>query len=178
MSIRHIVWVLLGAGHLLAVICGACHQQADHDGGPAAKLVRWYAVVTGADSNYGFYAPRVGFVHRARFVLRDENGRVWEDDFGRSDSPEARLRLTGIVDAAFMTGEAHDLPRWRKRLIASWAATMFRRNPEAVSITVIVEFYGVPGMDRYRAGDRPQWVEIYRARVKRTASDDRRESAK
>jgi hypothetical protein len=157
----------LAAGHLVTVIGGACDCLPDRSLGPAAEIFQWYATMSGADSNYGFFAPQVGALHRARFLLQDDEGSTWSDVFDQSNSPEARLRLTGIVDSAFMSGEADESPEWRKVIVRSWAATMLTRHPTAVSLTVIVEAYDVPSMADYRAGSRPSWQVVYQAQVQR-----------
>jgi len=178
MSFRRSIWVLCATGHFVVVICGACSSLPDSNRGPAAQTVRWYATMSGAGTNYGFFAPSVGATHRARFVLRDAMGSTWPDVFDQTNSPEARLRLTGIVEAAFMTGDAQQLPEWRKRLAKSWAATLFARHPNAVSLTAVVEFYDVPTMAEYRDGSRTSWQEVYRAEVQRHSSTDQAGSEK
>ena len=167
MRFRRYLWVVLAAGHLVVVVCGACCCLPDTSLGPVAQTVRWYATMSGANSNYGFFAPQVGAPHRAKFSLHDDQGSTWSDVFDQTNSPEARLRLTGIVDSTFMSGEAVESPEWRKHLVRSWAATMFTRHPTAMSLTVLVEAYDVPTMADYRAGSRPSWQVVYRAQVQR-----------
>jgi len=159
--------LLLAAGHLTVVICGASHQIPGIGAGLPTQALRWYASISGAGSTFSFYAPAVGSPHRARFLLGDASGHTWWDSFDDADNSEARLRLTGIVDGAFMTGAADESPEWRQRLVSSWAATMFTRHPDAVSLTVIVEAWYTPDMDDYRAGSRATWQEVYRADVAR-----------
>jgi hypothetical protein len=161
---------MLSALHLAAVICGACYLPPERSRTPAAQMFRWYATMSGADTSYGFFAPNVGDLHRARFLLRDEKGQTWWDSFDVTKSPEARLRLTGIVDCAFLTGEAMESPEWRNRLVRSWSATMLNRHPSAASLTAVVEVYDVPTMAKYRAGSRPNWQGVYQAELQRRAS--------
>ena len=169
MPFRRYFWILFSAGHLVAVVCGACYWLPDSNRGPAAQTVRWYATMSGADNSFAFFAPSVGALHRTRFLLQDDKGSTWWDAFDQTNSAEARLRLTGIVDAAFMSGDAEEFPEWRKQLIKSWAATMFTRHPSAVSLTVGVEAYDVPTMADYRAGSRPNWQKVYQAQLQRRA---------
>ncbi len=168
---RRYVWIAWGATHLVVAIYGACYALSDRDEGPAAQAIGWYATMSGADSSFGFFAPVVGAPTRARFLLQDAEGSTWWDGFDHTSSPEARLRLIGIVDYAFMSGDAQDAPEWRRHLVKSWAATMFTRNPSAVSQTVVVEAYIVPSMADYRAGSRPSWHEVYRAEIQRESAD-------
>jgi hypothetical protein len=130
-------------------------------------LLRWYAQLSGADSEYGFFAPEVGSEQRASFLLQDEDGLKWSDAIDQANSSEARLRLINIVESPFMTGTAAEWPAWRRQLVKSWAATMFSRHPRAVSLTVIVEAYDVPTMAEYRAAQRPSWKLVYEARIQR-----------
>jgi hypothetical protein len=164
---RRCVWLLIAAGHLVAVVCGASCCLPDWNSGPSAQIVQWYATMSGAGSNYGFFAPVVGARHRARFMLINDKGSTWWDVFDHARSFEARLRLTGIVENAFMSGDADESPEWRKRLVESWAATMFTRHPSAESLAVVVEFYDTPTIVEYRAGTRPCWRTSYRGQVRR-----------
>ncbi len=167
MAFRRCLWVLLAAGHLVTVVCGACYLLPGSNSGPAGQIVRWYATMSGAGSSYGFFAPQVGAKHRARFLLQDDKGSTWWEVFDQASSLEARLRLTGIVESAFMSGDADKFPEWRKRLVESWAATMFSRHPSAESLNVLVQFYDIPTIAEYRAGSRPSWETVYRAQVQR-----------
>ncbi len=170
MSARVYLWLLLAAGHLAVVICGASHRIPDRHAAPSIQMFRWYATMSGASSSYGFFAPAVGSPHRARFQLKDESGHTWWDVFDEAGNSETRLRLTGIVDDAFMSGDTDESPEWRQHLVSSWAATMFSRHPNAVSLTVTVEAWFVPGMADYRAGSRQNWEEVYRGEVQRRSS--------
>jgi hypothetical protein len=162
----------MGVAHLVCVTFGACDWLPEENSGPVASALRWYAAMSGADSGYGFFAPEVGTPHRARFLLVDHEGSCWSDTFDQASSSEAWLRLRGIVETAFMDGKAGDEPAWRQRLIRSWAATMFSRHPRALWADVIVEAYDIPTRADYRAGARPGWKSVYRARVQRQARAD------
>jgi hypothetical protein len=170
MRFRNCLWTLLGAAHLIVVVCGASGCLPERKSGPLAHLLRWYARLSGADSEYGFYAPDVGAESRARFILQDENGSTWTDALNQATSPEARLRLVSIVDP-FTGGAAQELPAWRRQLVKSWAARMFSRHPRAVSLTLIVENYAVPTMAQIRAGQRPSWMAVYQARIQRESAN-------
>jgi hypothetical protein len=161
--------LLLAGGHLVVVVCGACYSLPDRNNGPAAQIVGWYATMSGAGTSYGFFAPVVGARHRAKFLLIDGKGSKWWDVFDRASNLEARLRLTGIVENAFMSGDADEFPEWRGRLVKSWAATMFTRHPRAKTLRVVVEYYDIPAIAEYRAGERPSWKTVYRGQVHRHA---------
>jgi hypothetical protein len=167
MRFRNCLWTLLAAAHLVVVVCGANGCLPGRTGAPLAYLLRWYAQLSGADSQYGFFAPEVGSEQRARFLLQDDEGCAWSETIDQAHSPEARLRLINIVESPFMSGTAAELPEWRQELVKSWAATMFSRHPRAVSLTIVVEAYDVPTMAEFRAGQAPSWKVVYEARVQR-----------
>jgi hypothetical protein len=161
--------ILMAVAHLSAVVCGASHFAPSAT--PAGRAYRWYAEISGAGNSYAFFAPRVGARHRARFILQDQHGATWADALDETGNPEARLRLTGLVEDPFMSGRVTERPEMRERLISSWAATMFTRHPAAASVTIEVEAYDIPGIAEYRAGAPPRWVKVYQARVQRHAAD-------
>jgi len=167
MPTRRLVWLLLSAAHLVAVICGAAYLMPDRESGLTAQLFRWYASMSGAGSSYGFFAPAVGTKHHARFFLTDAHGATWEDTLLHRASTETHLRVNGIVEQPFMSGQTLEFPEWRKRLVASWAATMFSRHPSALSLRVEVEFYDIPPIVHYRIGKRPKWEQLYEAEFRR-----------
>lgn len=167
MRFRHLLWVLWAAAHLVLVICGACQTLPESSTNPLAQPVRWYGGLSGANSHYGFYAPEVGDEYRATFILRDFEGSSWRDTFMENKSPEARLRLGGSVEAGFANGAAEASPAARKRIVMSWAASMFTRHPSAVSLDALVEAHYIPTMAEYRAGLRPEWKVVYHAQVER-----------
>jgi hypothetical protein len=169
MRTRQLLWTIFGAGHLVIVVAGACSLLPDKSGGPSARMLRWYAAMSGADSRYGFFAPEVGPPCRARFLIEDDAGSNSWDAFDLTNSPEARLRLAGIAESAHSSGSDEVSSQWRKDLVMSWAAAMFTRHPGAVSVTVVVEAYDIPTMADYRAGSRPGWRVFYLAQVQRHA---------
>jgi hypothetical protein len=169
MSWRSRLAILMVIAHLSAVICGASYFAPSAI--PAGRTYRWYAEISGAGSSFGFFAPRVGARHRARFVLEDQQGGTWEEALDETGNPETRLRVTGLIEDPFMSGRATERPEMRGRLIRSWAATMFTRHPAAASVTIEVEAYDIPRIEDYRAGARPRWVKVYQARVHRHTAD-------
>ena len=169
MTWRSRLAILMAIAHVSAVICGASHFAPSAT--PAGRAYRCCTEISGAASNYGFFAPRVGARHRARFILQDQQGATWTDALDETGSPEARLRVTGLVEDPFMSGRAAEHPEMRCRLIRSWAATMFTRHPAATSVTIEVEAYDIPTIVEYRAGSRPTWVKVYQARAQRHADD-------
>jgi hypothetical protein len=71
-----------------------------------------------------------------------------------------------------MSGDADEFPEWRRRLVKSWAATMFTRHQRAKTLTAVVEYYDIPAIAEYRAGARPSWKTVYRGQVHRRSLPD------
>ncbi len=165
---RHL-WMLMAVLHLALVICGAAHWLPKHSASFLGSAVRCYGRMTGADSQFSFYAPAVGALYRSRFVLENARDASWSASLEQAKSPEAALRLQGIIECAFANGAAEESAPRRERLAKSWAAAMFNRHPRAVSLTIAVEACDVPTMAEYRAGRPPKWEIIYEARLKREA---------
>jgi hypothetical protein len=156
MNVRQFLAAVLAGGHLLLVICGAANLTLPRGSGAAGRGFRWYGAVSGADSGYGFFAPGVASETRARFTLKDAEGRTWTEELQASSNHEVEIRLGSMVSTASSEGV-------RRKLAASWAGKLFATHPEAVSVQVQVEFYELPAMEEYRDGDRPQWVTEYEA---------------
>jgi hypothetical protein len=159
MSRRQLLLGAFATGHLVLVACGAAGllRALPRTSGPA-RAVQWYGAMSGADNDYGFFAPGVGAQLRAVFVLTDAEGRTWEDDFGSGPNQEVRLRLNRVV-STFPAEDGEEA--LRRDLLASWAGSMFGRHPEARKVEVRVEAYDVPSMAEYRGLARPQWVLVY-----------------
>src|SRR5262249_49107670 len=136
------------------------------------QVVQAYAKLSGADGQYGFYAPEVGAQYRARFILQDNQGNTRCDGLDEATCPEARLRLGGSVECVFANGTAEQVPKLRKRRVKSWAAAMFTRHPGAVTVTVVVEVWNIPTMAEYRDGLRPNWISVYHCQVLRDSLVD------
>jgi hypothetical protein len=165
MKSRRYFWVSWATAHIVLVVLGACDRLPDPSRWPIVWPLVWYTHLSGADSQYSFYAPEVGGLHRARFTLEDSQGHTWVDSFEEANNPEARLRFAGITDAAFANGAAQESPERRNRLIKSWAATMFSRHPSARTLVVTVETHEIPTMAEFQAGHRPVWKNVYQAQV-------------
>jgi hypothetical protein len=167
MCFRRCLWLLLGAAHLATVVCGAGDYLPEQGRSVPGQALQAYAKLSGADGQYGFYAPEVGAPSRATFILQDNQGSTWSDSLQKATGAEARLRLEGSVECAFANGAAQQLPKVRQRLVKSWAATMLTRHPRAVSVTVVVEVCDIPTMAEYRDGLRPNWIVVYQCQVLR-----------
>jgi len=159
--------VALAAAHLVFVVLGAANLFPTDPSSPS-RAARWYGAVSGAGMHYGFFAPSVSHQVRVRFSLSDGAGRTWEDDFEVGHSQEVKLRIGGMV-MTFSHEEGDEA--LRQDLLASWAAAMFARHPDASELTITIEVYEVPPMADYRAGVRPAWVAVHSAKFSRDAGD-------
>ena len=137
------------------MVCGALGVELAGRG-PALGAVSQYADVSGADTQYGFFAPGVASQCRAELTLRDAAGREWTDT------------LAADAEAGFgwRTGSAIDsLPRMpdrvKRSLTGSWAAVLFGRHPDAVEVVVDAQIEVLPTMADWRAGARPTWESMY-----------------
>jgi hypothetical protein len=157
MNARMMLLVVLAAGHLALVICGAAHIPLLPGNNVPGKVLDWYGALSGADSGYGFFAPEVGSQTQAVLILTDDAGRTWTETLEESDNQEVRLRLGSMLS----TVEEAPL---RRGLLATWAARAFGRHPEAREVIVRIEVFDVPTLAETRDGATPEWqVEFERS---------------
>jgi hypothetical protein len=175
MSKWHAVLTAVAAVHLFLVACGAAGLTLLPEDTPSEKLLRLYGELSGADNNFGFFAPRVGAQIRAIFTLTDSDGNTWTDVLERGSNRETDLRVEVLIESVLDDNALEDeededeegdeedeeeasRPSWLQTAsVKSWAVWMFARHPSAVEVAVSVEYYYVPPMDEYRTGARPEW---------------------
>lgn len=154
-SVRHNVLLACAIIHLSLAGLSAAHLRPISDSRPAGRVLYAYCEITGANNNFGFFAPAVASQVRVRFTLCDKAGQCSLDSLAtRSD--EVNLKLHTMF-SFFTVSEAQDL------LARSWAAQMLARHPDAQSISVEAEMFQLPTMTEYSAGRRPEWPQFYRA---------------
>jgi hypothetical protein len=136
--------------------------------------VATYAVLSGANNSYGFFAPSVGTLGRARFMITDRDGATTTDVLERGMSHEASRRTSYLVDLVLDHEQEVAL---RRSLAASLVGKMFARHPEAEAITASLDVYHLPTMAEYRLGRKPGWEPHYQATYVRR-SQDRKEPMK
>jgi hypothetical protein len=154
MTLRLKLAACTAAFHLVVVVCSASGGLSLLKKGLPGPLLYRYAVLSGADNGFGFFAPSVAATNRTRFAIADGAGKAHEVTLGEAPNHEVRLR-SGTPVVLFGVNEL------RSPLAASWAGKVFGRHPEARAVNVRVEEYEVPSMAAYRAGERPQWLAIY-----------------
>jgi hypothetical protein len=147
--VRHAITTILVALHLALVVHGACNLTRSKFDGPFGPALDWYPAMSGADSNFAFFAPDVGPELRTTFILSDEAGRTWTDTFEEGANGEVRVRPSGIVVQA----------PW-DRVLASWAAEMFCRHPPAIRVVIRIEEHVLPTMQQYQGGQRSRWRPV------------------
>ena len=105
-------------GHLFLVICGAAHSRPVSPDNLLGQIAATYSAVSGADTSYGFFAPKVSPQLRAEFVLTDALGEEWTDDGDWGQNAEAKLRFASSISMV-------NYEEMRDGVAASWAAAMF-----------------------------------------------------
>lgn len=155
LTARHKLVVVLAAAHLLLATSSMLGlRQFIPERGPA-KLVHIYAQWTGAGSRFNFFAPSINPSMRVGFDVTRGSGEVLQDDLQSSnDSMNTR---------AYCMLLRFGVKKLQDDLARSWAATMFGRHPDAHRVSVSMSALRMPTMGQYRAGERPEWQELYRA---------------
>lgn len=157
MTRKYAFFTVLAGLHLVLVICGAFKRPLLPKELPASEPLRIYGAVSGADSNYGFFAPSVGPQLRAIFTLTDRDGKSWTDTLTRGLNAEATLRAgntVSVIASPELTEET------RKALVTSWALAMFNKHPTVVELIIRVEVFDPPTMTEFQEGTRPEWKMV------------------
>ena len=165
---RRRMWLLLAlvTGHLGLAVTGALGLCL-WEGGPIGRVLTIYRALSGLDTGYSYFAPAVGTPPRAEFTVVDGVGGEVADTLETHVSREADIRVGDLVEV-FTRRRAADARR--RRIVVSWAATMFARHPEAEAVLVDVGYRRLPAMSDLRRGAAPGWRSIFRARVVRPAA--------
>jgi hypothetical protein len=160
MSKRHALFTVLAGAHLVLVACGAAGWSPWPANTPHGTVLEVGRAWSGSDSSYGFFAPEVGGVIRARFTLIDGAGMRQAAELDLGSNIEARQRVNNVVSLA-------EEPDLRREVAASLASYMLGRYPEAQQVIVHIETYEPPTMDEYRAGARLEWQLLYEVTISR-----------
>jgi hypothetical protein len=145
--------------HLVLVAFGAAHGRFEGLGW-VGKPLGWYAALSGADSEYGFFAPGVGSQLRADFEITGADGRQVSEELIPNLDREVSLRVGNIIGIFW---DEIDDEQSRRSIAASWAGTVLARHPGARQVKVVLRAYDLPSMAEYRSGERPQWTPFYQA---------------
>jgi hypothetical protein len=164
-TVRLKVLAGLALAHLVLVVCGAFDGMGLLKQAPGGPLLRLGTTLSGADTNFGFFAPAVASSKRPRFVLTEGEGQAREVRLDEAPNHEVRVRAASPLHLFLV-------PELRDPLAASRAARAFDRHPQAHAVTVRVEEHVLPTMKEYREGKRPQWQPIYDATFARDADEE------
>jgi hypothetical protein len=156
MTPRQLAWTAAALVHLTLVALSAAKVQLPGQG-LATVLTAQYEDVSGADTEYGFFAPAVASQCRAVLTLRDAQGREWNDTVVDESSAQFGWRTGSAIDAIPRLPE-----RLRRALACSWAAAMFGRHSDAVEVDVDAQIEMLPTMDDWNEGARPEWTSFYK----------------
>jgi hypothetical protein len=166
MTSRHFAWVIAAFLHLVLVICGAAGVTLSGRN-LALGILAQYSEVSGAETQYGFFAPAVASQCRAILTLRDAEGRAWSDTIAADPAAGFGWRTSSAIDAIPRLPE-----NLRRALAGSWAAVMFGRHPDAVEVVVDTQIELLPTMAEWDAGARPKWESFYSSTFVRKADSD------
>lgn len=150
--------------HLIFVCFGATQLRPWGRWEKISAVLDYYGTLSGANSGYGFFAPRVGSQLQAVFEITDSSGKSQTVSLTDGLNREASLRVRKLIDWYWNDENNKNLQR---SLAASWAGKMFARYPSSASVTVRLETYHLPSMGEYKEGKRPHWRPIYRAKFER-----------
>ncbi len=164
MERRRLAWTLAAVLHLALVVGGAASLRLPTVG-PWTALLALYREVSGADTNYAFFAPAVGSLARARMTMRDGQGASWEDALLDERTSPFAWRVSALLDIVPRSPE-----RLRRGLTASWAGVMFARHPVATEVEVDAQLRVLPTMAEWRQGARPSWMSVYQSAFVRKGS--------
>jgi hypothetical protein len=155
----------LALAHLVLVVCGAFGGLDVLKEAPGGQWPRVGTTLSGAETNFGFFAPAVASSNRPRFVITDGDGQPRE--VRPDDAPNHEVRIRAASPRHLFL-----VPELRDPIAASWAGQVFGRHPQADAVTVRVEEYVLPTLEEYRDGKRPQWQPIYDATFARHADEE------
>lgn len=170
MNTRMRIFLCFAVGQIALVGLGMAHVELLPVTSIPGQILRVYTGITGADKSYGFFAPGVRHQERAVFLMTDATGRRWESDLGFGQSAEANLRLGSTANLLRAVDDETAF-----HFMRSMAAKMFQRNPNAQTVKVQIQAYGIelpgkrngvplidfPTMAEFRQGQRPEWIDLY-----------------
>jgi hypothetical protein len=118
----------------------------------ATRAVAEYGALSGAESQYAYFAPGVDEQLRLVFELTEGSGRVRTDVLASATNAEVDLRVANLVSLLWWPDEG-----LHRALETSWATAMFERHPSAKRVAMEIQVYDLPSMEGMRLGRRPVW---------------------
>jgi hypothetical protein len=158
MSPRRRLLLMVIGGHFGVVAANAAGVDfwSTPASSPVAKCatmaVAEYGALSGAESQYSFFAPGVDEQLRLVFEMTEGSGRVRTDVLSGATNAEVDLRVANLVSLLWWPDE-----ELHGALETSWATAMFERHPSAKRVAIEIQLYELPSMDEMRLGRRPVW---------------------
>lgn len=157
-----VVIFFLGIFYLATVlITSTQHSISDVTKGSSfGKFVDYAGFASGASNHFGFFAPGVQSQFRASFVAKSQNGEQIASGEINQGNFETSFRYHNMIENFWTQNDEFQM---RRALSASWASKVLSKYPNAANVKIVLEAYSIPSMRQYRSGDRPHWVQHYKA---------------
>jgi hypothetical protein len=151
----------MAAGQLTLVAVGVVSVDLRRLG-PLGLYLDDYCHLSGADADYGFFAPDVTDQIEAHFEITDLEGHQKPVFLSLGSNHEADVVVGDIIDN-FQNPD----PEVRSSLATSLAGQIFADHPEAVRVMVRVQVFETVSMEEFRDGARPRRTPLYEATLAR-----------
>jgi hypothetical protein len=136
--------------------------------GWVGTVLDYYAMLSGANEQYAFFAPGVSSQIGVLFDLIDKEGNERTVTLESGLNHETELRI-GNIFGEFQNDAVSDPAKLHRAVAASFVGTMFGRYPGTKEVRVRLQEFTPVSMQEHREGKRPQWNPIYQARYKYAA---------
>lgn len=160
-------WLYAGLAtlHLILVLAGALDRNLAWNDG-SAKALNSYSALTGADSQYAFFAPGLGSQLRIVPQALTADGETIPLALPTKLGKEGALRYENLVNRFW--GE-NGKEAVRRRLSGNLAKRWFAVTPSAARVVVQLDRFDLPSRAKFREGTRAAWLPHYRATFRRSS---------
>lgn len=162
--------VVAAGAHLLLAGTGACGLHFRRGG--LGRALTYYATLSGADRQWGFFSNDARTETRIRFAIEDAKGNRTIHRLDEGANREEALRFDDVMARLWAIHTAAD-DKMNRTMMASLAGKMFAHYPDARSVTLLYEAYPLPGMNESLHGARPAWVTVDEVKYVRQNSSNR-----
>lgn len=128
-----------------------------------------YARITGAGGSFGFFSPNVPRGTDISFAVELESGQVIQTALQDSIALEVRARLSNMLH---LLEKHYENGKVVRSIAASLTAAVYRRYPDAKTITISANFIQFPSMQQYQQGKKTEWKPIYSAKFRLKSEPD------
>jgi hypothetical protein len=122
---------------------------------PLSVAIDYYAEITFANRNFGFFAPSVTSDWNLELTLTDTAGRQRPYALV-APGREMQLKLYSMIGHGSESDDLSDL------FARSWALKAVNENPDVNRVDVVITQNRIPTMGQYRHGDRVSRAPYYR----------------